>query len=110
MIDDELRTAVTDAMLELCCRDGTLKERLLESTHKLDLVIHLLLQHERWPSSLLQRAEEIDIDLHSQVNLQSTNVEYHEAAAARCLAERILHLYSDVQRVYHDSNDHRVSI
>lgn len=106
MTDDEVTRTVTDAVLELCCREGTLKERLSAATQTFDRILLLLHRQDRWPNPLLQRAEEIDVDLHSQIACWRTTADCHEAGAARRLAERLLQLYADVQQACHSANNY----
>lgn len=96
---------MTDVMLDLCCREGTLQERLSLASQNFDRVLLLLRRDDRWPNPLLQRAEEIDIDLYWQIACWRTNSDRHQAIAARRMTERMLHLYADLQRARDNPRD-----
>lgn len=97
MVDHELTRALTDAVLELCCRDGALNERLLAAAEKLDLYLP---RHERRPGIMLQRAQELQDELHAHRDLAPI-LGCWNATTAQRLAERVLHLYAELQATWH---------
>ncbi len=97
MLDHELTRALTDAVLELCCRDGGLNERLVAAGEKLDLYLP---RHERRPGVLLQRAQELRDELHAHGDL-TLILGCGNAITAQRLAERVLHLYAEIQATWH---------
>jgi len=99
MIDPDLLRQVGDAVVKLACGDGRLKDRLLVAVEKLDVV---LARRERWPGELLQRAQQIEQELGERSSFVET-IEDMDQSAAEHLAERILHLYADVQIAAHDA-------
>ncbi|MGE5190988.1 MAG: hypothetical protein ACM3U2_00710 [Deltaproteobacteria bacterium] len=100
MIDHELMRALTDAVRELCCRDGALNERLLAAAEKLDLYLP---RHERRPGALLQRAQELQDELHDLRDLAPITGAWNATTAQR-LSERLLHLYAELQATWcHDA-------
>jgi len=93
MVEKELMRSVTDAALELCCGNASLKDRLLFSVRALDVA---LIRREDWPLMLRRRAQEISDELHTHPTPEQA-VRGMDDQAARRLAERILQLYADCQ-------------
>lgn len=91
MIDRHLLRSVTDAILELCCSDAALKDRLLSAVRALNVV---LIRREDWPVALRQRAQDIADELNSHGTPEQA-IAAMDLQSARRLAERILHLYAD---------------
>lgn len=99
MVDHELIRAVTDAVLELCCRDGGLNERLATAAEKLDLYLPW---HDPRPGVLLQRANALRDELLAHRDPTPIADCWNNTTAQR-LAERVLHLYAELQAtVHHD--------
>ena len=93
MVDPELLRYISSAAEELACRDGPLRERLAAAARKLDAALP---RRDRWPGPLLQRAQQIQSELSSAGSFEAT-VHTMEQVVAERLAERILHLYADLQ-------------
>jgi hypothetical protein len=93
MIEKNLLRSVTDAVLELCCADVLLKDRLLSAVRALNTV---LVRREDWPVPLRRRAQEIADELNSRGAPEQV-IAAMDFQSARRLAERILHLYADCQ-------------
>jgi len=90
-IDKNLKRAIKNATLELCCGDRTLKERLAAAIQTLD---GFLGKREAWPPGLQARMQDIS-DVLKSAGLNADVVGLMDASDARRLAERILHLYAD---------------
>ena len=99
MLNPDLLRHVGYAVEELACGDGRLKDRLLVAAQKLAVV---LARPERWPGGLMQRAQQIERELGGFSSLAEAIEEMDESAAEH-LAERILHLYTDVRIAAHDA-------
>ena len=99
MVDPDLLRHVGYAAVKLACGDGRLKDRLLVAAQKLAVV---LARPERWPGGLLQRAEQIEQEL-GELSSFAETIEDMDQSTAEHLAERILHLYADVQIAAHDA-------
>jgi len=97
MVDHELMRALTAAVLELCCRDGVLNERLVAAAEKLDLYLPW---HDRQPGATLQRAQKLLDELHAHSDLTPIPGCWNATTAQR-LAERVLHLYAELQATWH---------
>jgi len=97
MVDHELTRALSDAVLELCCRDEALSQRLVAATAKLDLYLP---RHERRPGIMRQRAHELLRELHAHSGLTPIIGRWNLTTAQR-LAERVVHLYSELQAIWH---------
>ena len=93
MAEDELLQRVTEAVLQLCCGDSALKDRLLSAVRALNVALE---RREDWPAILRRRAQQISDELRAQGTVELT-IAALDAQSARRLAERILHLYSDCQ-------------
>lgn len=90
-IDNQLKQAIKVATLELCCGNGTLRDRLAFAVRSLD---GYLGQRESWPPALMIRAQNISDALKSAESAEAA-IAQMDASALRRLAERILHLYAD---------------
>jgi hypothetical protein len=99
MVDPDLLRHVGYAAVKLACGDGRLKDRLLVAVEKLAVV---LARRERWPGELLQRAQQIEQEL-GELSSFAETIEDMDQSTAEHLAERILHLYADVQIAAHDA-------
>ncbi len=91
MVDKTLMRSVTDAVLELCCSDHDLKNRLASAVRSLKTA---LVRREDWPLKLRQRAQDIADELDFQQTPEQL-IAAMDSQSARRLAERILHLYAD---------------
>jgi hypothetical protein len=91
MIDKRLKNSLKVAVLELCCGDQPLRDRLKCAIRTLD---GFLGQREAWPAVLYSRAQDISDELNSAQTTEAA-IEALDLPGVQRLAERILHLYAD---------------